>query len=81
MPTRIRFISRYGNGTAAVLFAILFVTAVIKGSWTIALFCGAIAALCAFNVHLTERAASLFGEEEWLKAEVRKAELRRRLVT
>ena len=41
---------------------------------------GAFAALGAFDVYALGRAAHLLGEEEWLKAQVRKAELRQTLV-
>jgi hypothetical protein len=80
MPPRIRYLSRYGNGAVAVLFAIVSILALGKGDLGIALFCAAVTVLCAFNVYVMEKAAALLGEEEWLKAEVRKAELRRKLV-
>lgn len=79
MPPRIRLLSRYGNGAAAMLFASLSLFALSKGDFAIALFCAGVAALCGFNVYVMEKAATLLGEEEWLKTEIRKAELRRKL--
>jgi hypothetical protein len=43
------------------------------------LFSLGIAALGAFNVYVVEKSAGLLGEEEMLKAELRKMELRRQL--
>lgn len=80
MPTRIKLIGRYANGVVAALFTILFVYGLGKGELSIALFCGIVAALCGFNLYVMEKAAALLSEEEWLKAELRKAELRRKLV-
>lgn len=79
MPSRIRLVGRYGNGVAAVLFAIIFVFALTQGELGFALLCLLVSALAGCNVYIAEKAAALTAEEEWLKAELRKAELRRRL--
>ncbi len=79
MPGRIRLVGRYGNGVAAVLFGVIFVFALTRGELGFALFCLLVSGLAACNVYITEKAAALTAEEEWLKAELRKAELRRRL--
>jgi hypothetical protein len=38
-----------------------------------------IATLAGFNIHVATKAARLLSEEEWLAAEVRKTELRKKL--
>ena len=80
MPPRIRFFGRYANGAVSAFFALVFVFALGKGHLSFAVFCGVVAALCAFNLYVMEKAAILLSEEEWLKSEIRKAELRRKLV-
>ena len=80
MPPRIRLIGRYGNGLAAVLFGFFVLFSLVNGRFGLALVCALLAALSAFNVYLTEKAAAMTSEEEWLNAEIRKAELRRKLV-
>ncbi len=79
MPRRIRLIGRWGNGLLCVvnvLFALFSLRTVPLG---VTLGFLAVAALGAFNVYVIEKAASFTAEEEWLKAEVRKAELRHQL--
>lgn len=76
----LKFIGRYANGAATVFFVLLFVVLMAKGEPLLALFCGAVAALCGFNVYMAEKAAAVCSEEERLKAEVRKNELRRKLM-
>jgi hypothetical protein len=51
------------------------------GSLGATLFSLALAALAAFNVYVIEKVAQLTSEEEFLKAEVRKAELRKELAS
>lgn len=79
MPSRIRLVGRYGNGVAAVVFGIIFVFALTRGELGFALLSLLVSALAGCNVYIAEKAAALTAEEEWLKAELRKAELRRRL--
>jgi hypothetical protein len=79
MPVRIRLLGRYGNGIAAVLFGLIFVFALTRGELGFALFCLLVSGLAGCNVYITEKAVALTAEEEWLKAELRKAELRRKL--
>lgn len=79
MPSRMKLIGRYGNGVAAGLFAIIFVFALTNGEVGFALLSLLVSGLAGFNIYIAEKAAALTAEEEWLKAELRKAELRRRL--
>lgn len=79
MPVRVRLLGRYGNGVAAALFGIIFVFALTRGELGFAFFALLVSCLAGFNVYITEKAAALTAEEEWLKAELRKAELRRKL--
>ncbi len=81
MPFYVRFISRYGNGLVIVLFGLMALAMLFgrKSNLIGALFFALPAAMCAFNLCTLRRAAQALSEEEWLKSEVRKAELRRRL--
>ena len=80
MPLHVRIIGRFGNGLAAILLGALFLFGYSMPSSDGVL--AALLALCvlaAFNLWVIEKAARLLSEEEWLKAELRKAELRRQL--
>ena len=80
MPLHVRIIGRYGNALAAVLLGGLGLFGSSKpdaGGVLAALLC--LCALALFNLYVVEKAARLLSEEEWLRAELRKAELRRRL--
>lgn len=79
MPSRMKLIGRYGNGAGAVAFGLIFIFALIRGEIVFAFFALLVSGLAGFNIYITEKAAALTAEEEWLKAELRKAELRRRL--
>ena len=81
MPFYVRFIGRYGNGLVVLVFGLMALTMLsgkdprVGGALVFALP----AAMCAFNLWALRRAAQTLSEEEWLRSEVRKAELRRRL--
>ncbi|MET4700802.1 hypothetical protein ABIE65_003844 [Constrictibacter sp. MBR-5] len=81
MPFYVRFISRYGNGLVIILFGLMALAMLFgrKSSLTGTLVFALPAAMCTFNLWTLRRAAQALSEEEWLKSEVRKAELRRRL--
>ena len=79
MPPRLRLIGRYGNGALALINAVFVPFAVAEGSFSVALAFLAVAVLGCFNIYVVEKAAAATSEEEWLKAEIRKAELRRKL--
>ena len=79
MPPRIRLIGRYGNALAILLFAALTLVGLSRGPEGFAILMLALGALECFNLYALEQAARLLSEEEWLKSEVRKAELRQRL--
>ena len=80
MPTWIRKLSVGGNVFLAILCALAAMGILSKGQTGGFVFLVLIAVLAAFNVHVTTKAARLLSEEEWLAAEVRKAELRKKLV-
>jgi hypothetical protein len=81
MPPRIRLIGRFGNALAVLLFGALGLFAGDHGPPGMTFLMLALAALSGFNLYAIEHAAGLLSEEEWLKSEVRKAELRQRLQT
>lgn len=78
MPPHIRLIARYGNALLVLSFGIMALAGLQRGQG-MAMFCIAVAALGVFNIYILERVVRLLSEEEWLAAEVRKAELRKRL--
>jgi hypothetical protein len=78
MPGHVRFIGRYGNGLAALFFAFIVFSRSVEGGGAVVIIV-AFFALCLFNLYVIEKAARLLAEEEWLKAELRKAELRRQI--
>lgn len=77
MPAHVRFIGRYGNGLAALFFAFIVLSQSVEGGAVVIIV--ALCGLCLFNIYVIEKSARALAEEEWLKAEVRKAELRRQL--
>ncbi len=79
MPTWVQNLSRYGNGLAALLLGLASWGVLAKGQVGSAFVLAAMVALAAFNVHVAAKAARLLSEEEWLAAEIRKAELRNKL--
>jgi hypothetical protein len=68
-----------GNGVLAVVTGLIALVSI--GRYGVFPFVveTAVCALAVFNIRIILWAARLTSEEEWLKAEVRKAELRRRL--
>ncbi len=81
MPRHIRLIGRYGNALVALALSVALIGAIAKGNIGASLTFLIFIALAAFNVYLTEKANQVFSEEEWLQSEIRKAELRRKLIT
>ena len=68
-----------GNGALAVVTGLFALASIGKyGVLPVVVETG-VCALAVFNIRIILWAARLTSEEEWLKAEVRKAELRRRL--
>ncbi len=83
MPPRIRFIGRYGNGMLVFAFGLMAIFTGDEGM-ALVLFFLAVAALGVFNIYVVEKSAkalsgSALNEEEWLQAELRKAQLRRQI--
>jgi multisubunit Na+/H+ antiporter MnhG subunit len=81
MPNRIRLTALLANGAIVLAFGFLTLFALGTGQLALALFFLLVVMAAAFNIHIVRRAAHLLAEEEWLKAEVRKAELRQRLAS
>ncbi len=79
MPRNLKLVARFANSGAILVFLVVAIALLAKGHVGSALFILAVAALLAFNLYLVEKAATLLSEEEWLKGEVRKALLRRKL--
>lgn len=78
MPRWIRLTALWGNGIVTALWLLVSVVALSRNG-NVALLTVAGAALGAFNLYVIAKAAHLLSEEEWLKGEVRKAELRQQL--
>lgn len=81
MPRWVQLIGRYGNLALILYFGFLTLYGlIVEGRpFGLALFFAMPAALGAFNFWVIRKAAFLLAEEQWLKGEVRKAELRRKL--
>jgi hypothetical protein len=79
MPKYLRVIARYANGILALLNVAVAVHALSGGKTGGAFISIVLAALLMFNLYLIEKASLLLSEEEWLKAQIRKTLLRRRL--
>lgn len=79
MPRHLKLIARFANSGAILILLLLVLAALSKGvgvGVAIGLVC---VALLTFNLYLIEKSALLLSEEEWLKGEVRKIQLRREL--
>jgi hypothetical protein len=80
MSRQTRMIAYIGNGVLALLSALAMMAALGRGhvgpAVVLALICG----LGIFNIRLVSKASAAISEEEWLASEVRKGEMRRRLV-
>lgn len=81
MPRYVQLVGRWGNAFLVVCFGFitLFMLFDDTRSWALTLFFAVPTAMGAFNIWVIAKAAGLLAEEEWLRGEVRKAELRRRL--
>lgn len=79
MPDRIRLTALIGNGVICAAFAIMGLASLGKGEPGLWFFFAIVAATSAFNWYVIRKASRLLSEEEWLHAEIRKAELRKRL--
>jgi hypothetical protein len=74
-----KLIGRYGNGLGALFFASLALYALSHGDIVVALFWIMVCALAGFNVYVFEKFTGPASEEERLAADLRAAELRRKL--
>ena len=79
MPSRLRSVAVWGNGTLALFFFFITLILLFQLDFVSTLFCGLVTAFAAFNVYVLRQSAVMVSEEEWLKAEIRKAELRKTL--
>lgn len=79
MPKYLKLIARFANSGLALLCFILAIYSLSDGKVGGAVLGLIFGTLFAFNLYLIEKAASILSEEEWLKAEVRKVLLRRKL--
>lgn len=79
MPKHIKIIGRCGNWALTVLSGLLAIMLLTKGQPGGFLFMLLFSALGGFNLYVLEKCIGFFSEEELLQAEVRKAELRRKL--
>ena len=79
MPRHLKLIARFVNSGLAVVCFLMVILSIPQGKIGAAILALAFGALFAFNLYLIEKAASILSEEEWLKGEVRKVLLRRKL--
>jgi hypothetical protein len=79
MPLALKWIGIYGNGALVVLAGLLVLGGLINGEFILVFIGFAVAGLGVFNIWVIRWALALNSEEEWLQAEVRKAELRQHL--
>ena len=79
MPLTLRWIGTYGNGALVLLAGLLVLGGLINGEVLLVLIGLVVAGLGIFNIRVIRWAMALNSEEEWLQAEVRKAELRQHL--
>ena len=81
MPQHIKFLGRCGNGLLGVLSLIGTLASLSNGQFSAMVFGALVLCLSIFNVYVIEKAAASTTEEEWLKAELRKAEIRQKLAS
>jgi len=79
MPKHLKLIARFVNSGLIVLCLVAAIGLLSDGKLGATLFILSFGVLLAFNLYLIEKAAFILSEEEWLKAEVRKVLLRRKL--
>lgn len=79
MPPWIRGVGVYGNGFVGVIFVLVALNGMAHGHAPVFIAFVLFAALAFFSCYVINKAARLTSEEEYLKAEVRKAELRKEL--
>lgn len=79
MPRYLKLIARFANAGFALICLAFAFGLLSNGKMGGALIVFAFGALFIFDLYLFEKAAVALSEEEWLKAEVRKALLRRKL--
>ena len=79
MSTTYKWIGVYGNGALAFLGGVLGLGGLINGEFLLVLIALVVCALAIFNIRVMRWVMGLSAEEEWLQAEVRKAELRQHL--
>ncbi len=79
MPIWVRKLSWGGNLSWALLCALGAMGTLSKGQTNGFFVLMLIGALAIFNTYVATKAARLLSEEEWLAAEIRKAELRSKL--
>ncbi|MGD1878839.1 MAG: hypothetical protein ACFB13_15235 [Kiloniellaceae bacterium] len=79
MPKYLKLIARLANSGAIAVMLAFVLFALGKGDLGIALTLGLFTVLMGFNLYLIEKSAMLLSEEEWLKSELRKVFLRRKL--
>lgn len=79
MPRNLKLVARFADTAAILVFLVVAIALLSRGNAGSALFGIAVAALFGFNLYLVEKSARLLSEEEWLKGEIRKVHLRRKL--
>jgi hypothetical protein len=79
VPSGIRITALATNGALCALFVALALFGLGQGRLGLMLFFALVAGTCGFILYVIHKAATLLSEEEWLRAELRKAELRQQL--
>ncbi len=73
MPRHLKLIARFANSGLVILCLVAAIGLLSKGNLGATLSMLAFGVLFAFNLYLIEKSALVLSEEEWLKADVRKA--------
>lgn len=79
MPKYLKLFARYINSGLIAMSVLFVVIGIGRGDFAMSLVLALLGVVFAFNLYLIEKSAMLLSEEEWLKSEVRKVFLRRKL--
>ena len=79
MPKYLKLFARYINSGLIAMSVLFVVIGIGRGDFAMSLVLALLGVVFGFNLYLIEKSAMLLSEEEWLKSEVRKVFLRRKL--
>lgn len=79
MPSKYRLIGIFGNAVLALVFGVITLILLFTGKFGPAIAVLIPAVVCGISSYIVWRASQLLSEEEYLKGEIRKEELREQL--